>query len=277
MIKRTAGTKATLALGLATAALFALGGSALGATVTYTSTDVPQNVSENDTDTSTLALPQGLPPATDIDIVGIGLAAASNSADQSLALTNPAGLNRFVVLLGCSSYPGGTNFNLDQQAPGNPFGGAGTCPAGTTGQTYKPSTSAGSATPLTDLLGPTGGTWTMTYDDAGALGSGGTLSSWGLRVTYQPLTLAASGKKQRVKKRVRIKATCNTDCSLAFGGDAKGAPIPLGPNATQKLSVKVKGKALARVEDGGKLKVKLTATNTLGESVKQTVKVKVLG
>lgn len=226
---------------------------------TYAGTGVPVTIAEGQTATSTTAVPEGLPPVVDIDVVSLGLTAAPDASDQTVSLTAPGGTQRLIVNSGCAGYPGGSSFTLDQQAQTNPFGGPGTCPPGT--GTYRPSNSPASSTPLTDLLGPGAGSWTLAYADAGAAGSGGTLGSWALRITHAPIKLTAKRKQpQRTGKLVRITARCNGECTLRVGGDAKKRALGIESGVTRQLALPVRASALRRTRDGGRLRIRLHAT-----------------
>lgn len=240
-------------------------GSAAAAVFLYAGTDVPKTIGEGESASSTVTVPPGFGAVTDVDVAHLGLTAFADASDQTVSLRNPAGLERLIVNNGCTSYPGGSSFTLDQQAQTNPFGGAGTCPPGT--GTYRPSNSGASSTPLTDLLGQGTGTWTLTYADAGVGGSGGTLGSWGLRVTHAPIKLSAKAKKrQRVlSKRVKITVRCNADCTLRIAGDAKPLALSLSQGRDTPLSVRVKAGALRRSRHGEKLRLELDATGRFGE------------
>ena len=250
-------------------------GAARGAAFTYAGEGVPQTIGEGQTATSTATVPPGFGAAVDVDVVSLGLTAVADATDQTVILSNPAGLQRLIVNSGCVAYPGGSSFTLDQQAQTSPFGGAGTCPPGT--GTYRPSNSPASTMPLTDLLGPSAGTWTLTYSDGGDGGSGGTLGSWGLRISHAPIKLTAKRKKRQViNKRARITALCNAECTLRVGGDAKRLAIPLQGGVSRSLSLPIKAGALARTREGGKLRIELTATGRFGEVDERELRISVV-
>jgi hypothetical protein len=262
---------------LGTASLFALSGTAYGAVATYPGEGLPDFIDHGEESSRTTVVPPGRPPAIDIDVVTLNISAPSNSAEQGMSLRNPSGVERLLINLGCTSYPGVT-FALDQQAPGNPFGGGGTCPPAS-GATYKPSDSPTGSTPLTDLLGPSSGTWTMTYDDAGAVSNPGgfdaILGSWALRITHEPLALVEAIKKQKLRPKLKFKATCNGNCSLTVAGNVKTKTVNLLAGIQTLIKVKLKDTALDRLEDSGSAKLKLTTSNDLAESVKEKAKIKI--
>lgn len=250
-------------------------GQALAATGTYTSTDVPKTVAEGETKSSTLTVPGEHPKITDIDVIGVSLTAGAGAGDQTLSLANPGGATGTLLTAGCNIYPAGTNINFDDQAGGVPFAfDPGHCSSLTSGSTFLPS----SASPLTALLtGAAGGTWSLAYSDGGITGTGGSLSAWGLRLTFSPLSVTATAKKQGLAPKLRIRATCNGDCQLTTGGDGKKRTFTLHKDAASALKVPLKSKALQRLENGGKAKIQLTAGDDLGDSATSTVKVKVTG
>jgi hypothetical protein len=256
-------------------AMLALAATANATPVTYTNSDVPKSIAEGGTANSVVTVPAGRPPITDVDVVNIQLLAASNAADQQLSLTPPAPPSHQIVNLGCASYTPGTNLTHDQQAPGNPFGGAGTCPPGT--GTYKPSTSVFSSTPLADAVNnAASGTWTLQYHDSNVSGTGGTLNGWGLRLTYEPLTITAKADAQKLKKTLLIRDVfCNANCSLTTGGDAKPATFAGLQNKPQSLRVSLTKKARKRLAEKGNARIALTADSGYGDVVTETVKVKI--
>jgi hypothetical protein len=269
------GASRKLILAITAVAGFGCVGTADAATVTYTSSDPPQSVAEGGQAASSVTVPQGRTDAADIDVVGIQLLAASNSADQQLTLINPYGFQRLIVNLGCTSYPAGTNFNLDQDAAGNPFGGAGTCPPGT--GTYKPSTSPQSGTPLADIgISPSSGRWGLNYHDTNVSGSGGTLNGWGLRITHEPLgcILRSENDEQQLKKPLLISAVCNAYYSLITGGDAKRVTLTVSDSHAHLVSAPLTKKARKRLRKKGKAKVALTVDDGYGDVISQTLKVK---
>jgi hypothetical protein len=254
-------------------AMLGFSGSAGAATVTYTSSEVPRSMLEGGIVGSNITIPRGRTRVTDVDVVGIQLL-ASNSGDQTLELNNPAGFDRLIAN-NCTSYPAGTNFTLDQEAAGNPFG-PGTCPPGT--GTYKPSTSPESSTPLADFAGSPAGTFSLIYDDAGGGGTGGTLNGWGLRITHEPLGCilrAEDGDEQKLKKAFGISALCNADSSLTTSGHARRLTFPLTRLKAQLLSVPLKKKAFKRLRKKGKAKIGLTVDDGYGDILSQTMKIKI--
>jgi hypothetical protein len=266
-----------LPVALAVVAAITLGatGAASGAVFIYAAGGLPQTIGEGGTTTTTVTVPPGFGPAVDVDVFRLGLTAAADASDQTVGLANPAGLQRLVVNSGCTAYPGGTSFDLDQQAQTSPFGGTGTCPAGT--GTYRPSNSPASSTPLTDLLGPSAGSWALTYSDAGAAGAGGTLGSWGLRMTHAPIKLTAKRRKrQAVGKGARIKVRCNLDCTLSIGGDAKRLVVQLQEGIARKLDLAIKAVDLRRTRDGGEVRIALKATGRLREVDQATLRIGVV-
>jgi hypothetical protein len=269
----TALTAAALAA-LAAAAL--LTPSASAAVVTYTSTDVPKTIGDGATATSVLHAPGNLPPVTDLNIVGVRVASsAGNNSDKYLYLRAPNDGEASMLggTGGCTTL--GFNITYDDQAAAA-FTAPGDCSA-----TGARRPSLGTLSRLfagDEFKGPNvEGTWTMNFVDPGALAPGtASLNGWGLRVTFAAMTCKSRAKKQPLKKKLKVEVKCDSDAKVKAFGDAKRRSFNAHAGSDE-VKVPLKGGARNRLEGGGKAKIKLEASNELGDVLKEKVKVKITG
>jgi hypothetical protein len=275
MSKRTIRRAAILAALAAITALTSMAGAASAATVTYSSTTafaVPNNPGIAGID-QVVNVPAGLTPVQEVEVPMAPSFPAGGGADLSYKLRSPDNTEMFVALSPCPFSPNTTSFTLSDDAPDRvgqiPF--CNNQQNGGTGHTDDPD---GKKLSIYDGK-PSGGNWVLNVRDLGLNATQGTLNSWGVKITHAPLTIAGKGKKQRVKKSAKVQLTCNADCTVTGGGDAKGRSYELDQNEAGQVAFPIKRKALKRVADGGKLKLKLTVSDAIGDTVTKQVKVKV--
>jgi subtilisin-like proprotein convertase family protein len=148
---------------------------------TYSSTDVPKNISSGGTPSvsSVLNVPSG-GTISDVNVVGlVGTHSWINDVDFNL--TSPAATAVQIMAQSCGNQDN-FNLNLDDEAAGLPGGWP--CPP-TGGGTYRPSN------PLSAFDGQSStGTWTLRIDD-NANQDGGSLTGWGLQICTSGTTAAA--------------------------------------------------------------------------------------
>ena len=194
-------------------------------------------------------------------------------ADLSYKLRDPSGTEMFVMLSPCPFSTNASNFTISDDAP-NQVGQVTFCNNLQSGGSGHPDDPDGKK--LAIFQGkPSGGNWVLNVRDIGLNATQGTLNSWGVKITHEALSIAAKAKKQAVKRNAKVKLTCNADCSVKGGGDAKARTFDLDQDEATRVAIPVKGKALNRVADGGRLKLKLTVTDATGETVAKKIKVKV--
>jgi hypothetical protein len=264
-----------IGLGAVVAAL-GLAATAQAGVVTYTSTDVPKAFDDGQTVTSSLTVPPGRPPATDVEVAPLQAFTPIGSGDRAIFLRGPNNLTSLLIPSGCNSF--NVNATFDDSAA-NPWDTNGSCsaPAGTV---LKPTT------PLSALLSPSEGTWTMTASDPGNLlqAGPGSISGWSLRVTHAEATapggleLDVSAAKQRLKKgKVKLTVSCNVNCTITSGKDAKARSLSLSAGQSERVKLPLRRKARKRLDDGGKAKLALTATDETGGTDTDKLKVKIRG
>lgn len=263
---------------LAAAAVATLPAAASAATVSYTNAAplaVPNNTGIAGIDL-TVAVPAGLPPVEKAEVQMAPSFPAGGGADLSYKLRDPSGTEMFVMLSPCPFSTNASNFTISDDAQFQ-VGQVTFCNNLQSGGSGHPDDPDGKK--LAIFQGkPSGGNWILNVRDLGLNATQGTLKSWSVKLTHAPLSLTTSARKQKakkVKKGAKVTLSCNADCSITGGGDAKGGTFQLGQDQTQQLTVPVKRKSLKRVADGGKLKLQLTATDATGETVTKQVKVKV--
>lgn len=250
----------------------ALPGAAPGATVTYrndTTTFAQVNFPPLPREVSVITVPAGRPPVAKVELPGVKVSAPNpGGSDVDMELIGPAGtsppLNLYDGSL-CNTFSEGFPINFTDS-------GAPMALANCDGD-RKP------LDPRTLALyngGPSSGTWTMSVYDTVNGAPNWSFHGWGLTITHAPLVLNASASKQKIrKKRIALKATCTGNCSVATAGDAKASTAALSQDQAATLKPKLARKALKRLSDGGKAKVKLTATNDIGDSVTRTLAIKI--
>jgi hypothetical protein len=259
---------------IATASL----GSAQAATVTYMSTDVPKQIDDGLTASSTLFGPENLPPVLDLEIVGVQVAATmagGSHRDKVLFLTAP---NSFGAALaggngGCTSL--GFNATFDDQAASE-FNDTSDCTATATRRPTNGNISSLFAGDEFSSPG-IGGSWQLSFQDFGNgafLAPPARLNAWGLRATFAAMKCSVGGKKQELKKKLEVEVKCDADTNVKTSGDAKGRTLKAHAGK-DTLKVALKGGALRRLDGGGKAKIKLEAANELGDVFTKKVKVKV--
>jgi hypothetical protein len=263
---------------LAVLGTLALAASSNAAFVTYTnSTPVLLPVSATGTGpagvSSSIQIP-GRPPFDRLEVTDVKLIYPGGGAlDMTLALRDPTGAE--FSLIGsnpaCATMPAGSSISFSDGGAG-PFGtSAATCPIGGA-VTVKPS----DPRTLAFFKGRAAlGRWDLIVRDPNTAAlPQAHLDGWSMRVTHAPITLTATAKKQALKKKLRLQVTADGDCLLSFGKDGKGS-TSLTANQPTTVKAKLKPTSLHRLEDGGKARIGLTATNDLGGSASQTVKIKV--
>ena len=235
--------------------------AALATSVTYTSTDVPAVAHDNVSGVSDLIVPGGRPPEQKVEVVGLSAGTPIGSADRALILEAPnAKTSTLMPTAVCDTW-GFTNISVTDDAQFQ-------LPCSATDPPYKP------ATPLAPLLTPAAGKWTMTLADGINPSGDGQISAWGLRITYAPLTVAATAAKQKVKKKsVAVTATCNGDCTLDASGDGTATGVKATSGVPIAVIVLLPKKAAKKAKAGKKKKVSLTltATNDIGDKTTAAV------
>lgn len=277
MSKKTIRRVGMLTALAAVSAFASFAGAANAATVTYSSTNafsVPNNTGIAGVDL-VVNVPAGLPPVEKVEVPMAPSFPAGGGADLSYKLRSPSNTSMFVALSPCPLSPNTTNFTLTDDAPDRvgqvPF--CNNRQNGGTGHTDDPD-----GTKLSIYKGePSGGNWVLNVRDIGLNATQGTLNSWGVKITHEPLSLTGLAKRQTVKRKAKVMLTCNANCSVRSGGDAKGRAYTLDQGEATKVAIPIKGRALDRVADGGKLKLKLAVTGATGETVTKKVNVKVAG
>jgi hypothetical protein len=264
-----------LAALVAVTASASLAGAANAATVTYSNTNafsVPNNTGIAGIDL-VVNVPTGLPPVAKVEVPMAPSFPAGGGADLSYKLRSPSNTEMFVALSPCPFSPNTTNFTLSDDATDRvgqvPF--CNNQQNGGTGHTDDPD-----GKKLSIYQGqPSGGNWVLNVRDIGLNATQGTLNSWGVKITHEALSITGLARRQAVKRKAKVSLTCNANCSVQSGGDAKGRTYTLDQGEATKVAIPIKGRALDRVADGGKLKLKLTVTDATGETVTKKVKVKV--
>jgi hypothetical protein len=261
---------------LAVATAFAsFAGAANAATVTYSNTTafpVPNNTGIAGVDLK-VNVPAGLPPVQKAEVQMAPSFPSGGGADLSYKLRDPSGAEMFVMLSPCPFSSNASNFTISDDAQ-YPVGQVTFCNNLQSGGSGLPDDPDGKK--LAIFQGkPSGGDWVLNVRDIGLNATQGTLRSWAVKLTHAPLAIVGNAKRQRVKRNAKVKLTCNADCSVRAAGDAKARTFQLDQDETTRVAVPVKGKALDRVADGGKLKLKLTVTDATGETVTKRIKVKV--
>jgi hypothetical protein len=244
-----------------------LAASASAATVAYVSSDVPKTVDDGQTATSSVTVPAGRTPATDVNVVGFNLSSPSASSDRTLTLRAPNGGTAGIVG-GCNTISD-TGVTVDDEAPT-----AFSC-APASDSTIRPA-----GPPLSALAGAASGTWTMTFSDPGSvLAAGpGSLSSWALRITHAPFEFIVGAKGQELRPKVKVRATCNAKCSIKSSGDVKARKLKLAQNVSSKLTLPLKPEAFARLAAGGGVaRFTLLAKDGYGDRFTQKVKIRFPG
>jgi hypothetical protein len=225
-----------------------------------------------DTQQSTITVPGGRTPVAKVELPSVQMAATNpDGADLSLALVGPAGTTPAFDLIGpnaCLSYNPGDPTNFTDS--GQPIGLA-AC-AGD----RKPED------PRTLALfngGPSSGTWTMLVDDDNNdPNSDVSFFGWGLRITHAPFVFAVKAKKQPLRKKVKLSATCNAKCTITSSGDVKARSLVQAKDVNVKFKLPLKARAFERLEDGGgKAKFTLVASDGYGDLSTQKVKVRFPG
>lgn len=262
---------------LAVTAVAGIPAAASAATVTYTNAtafSVPNNTGIAGIDL-VVSVPTGRPDVQKIEVPMRPSFPAGGGGDVSYKLRAPDATEMFVMLNGCPAFPNTSDFTISDEAA-FPVGVINFCVAEPNGGTGRPDDPDGKKLSIFNGR-PSGGVWALNVRDIGLNATQGTLNSWGVKITHEPLTITGKGKKQRIKKSAKVKLTCNADCTVTGGGDATGRSFELDQNETDQVAFPLKRKALKRVADGGKLKLKLNVTDEIGDVVKTTVKVKTLG
>jgi hypothetical protein len=252
------GTQASrLILGaIAIGALLVLAAPAKAGVVTYTSTDVPKAFDDGQTIGSDLTVPPDRTPAIDVDVTPLNAFTPPGSADRVIFLQGPNGQTSTLVPPGCNTFS--VNINFDDQAPGNPFSDCNP----TAGSTRKP------ASPLSPLLGPAAGTWSMTAADPGNLlqAGPGSIEAWSLRITHAPPTLEIAAAKQKLRKKLTFTATSNADGTLVSSGGVTATTTQLIANQPTPIAAGLRKALLKRLakklKNGKKPKVSVQGTFT---------------
>jgi hypothetical protein len=237
--------------------------AAHAASVTYTSTDVPAIAHDNVSGVSELTVPGGRPPEQKVEVVGLSGGTPIGSSDRALILKAPNAKTSTLMPTALCDTWGFTNTSITDDAQFQ-------LPCSSTDPPYKP------ATPLAPLLTPPAGKWTMTLADGANPSGDGTISAWGLRITYAPLTVAATAVKQKVKRKsVSITATCNGDCTLDVTGGGTATGVKASSGVPVAAIVVLPKKAAKKAKAGKKKKVSLTvtATNDIGDKTTAAVTV----
>jgi hypothetical protein len=276
-----AGAIASLA---GTAALLLSAAPAGAGTATYMSTDVPKSIDDGIKAVSTVTIPPGLPPATDLDVVGAQVSgSAGSNTDKFLLLGSAQNGPDFQMDLLSSCPSLNLTASFDDEA-GSLFTTPGDCTA--TGITRKPK---GGGVLKTLLFYDGGsdklyadGTWPLTFWDMGAptaTAGPATLSAWGLRVTYEPMTFTAEAEKQPLSKTVEVTVKCSAACDIHPSGDARPGSVHAG-QGSDKLKLPLTRKARKRLRKRlrkrgrGKANLSLEATNDVGDAISRSLKVK---
>jgi hypothetical protein len=261
----------------AATAFISIAGAASAATVTYSNTtafSVPNNTGIAGVDLK-VNVPAGLPPVQKAEVQMAPSFPTGGGADLSYKLRDPSGTEMFVMLSPCPFSSNASNFTISDDAT-YPVGQVTFCNNLQSGGSGLPDDPDGKK--LAIFQGkPSGGDWVLNVRDIGLNTTQGTLRSWAVKLTHEPLAIVGKAKRQRVKRKAKVMLTCNADCSVTAGGDAKGRTYQLDQDEATRVGFPIKGKALNRVADGGKLKLKLTVTDATGETVVKKVKVKVAG
>jgi len=264
------------AIGIAVWAVLALAPAARAGVVTYPGT--PITIDDGQMVTGTAKVPDGTPPATDLDVVGVRVTGgAGMHNDKVLELGSARNGPDFWINLipGCPSL--NLDITFDDQA-GSKFTGPGDCTA--TG-TRRPALGGVLTTLLFFDAGNdklyADGTWPLRFwDMAGPafMAAPATVSAWGLRVTFEPMTFTVSAEKQPLKKSVEVEVKCSADCDVHGGRDARGQAFHIKAGA-EKLKLPLKRKVRKRLrKKGGKAKLDLAATNDTGDAISRSLKVK---
>jgi hypothetical protein len=239
--------------------------SASAATVAYVSRDVPKTFGDGQTVVSTVTVPSGRTPATDVNLIGFNVSSPSGSGDRSIALRGPSG-GTAGVIGGCDTIAD-TGVTVDDEAAS-----AFSCTPGD-GATFRPA-----GPPLSALAGAASGTWTMTLSDSGGLAAGpGTLSSWALRITHAPFVFTVDAKGQPLRGKIKLRATCNAKCTISSTGDVKRRKLVQAQNVNVKFKLPLKPSAFERLEDGGTARFTLVAKDGYGDVSTQKVKIRFPG
>jgi hypothetical protein len=250
----------------AAAISLSLAASASGATVAYVSSGVPKSVGDGQTITSTVTVPSGRTPATDVNVVGFSASSPSASGDRALTLRNPSG-GTAGIIGGCDTISD-SGVTVDDEAASafscTPADGATIRPAGP---------------PLSALDGAASGTWTMSLvDPGGGLAAGtGTLFSWALRITHAPFVFTIDAKGQPLRTKIKLGATCNAKCTIRSSGDLKKRKLVQAQNVSSKFKLPLRANAFERLEDGGTARFSLVAKDGYGDVSTQKVKLRFPG
>jgi cell division septation protein DedD len=255
----------TTAISAATGVIvLSLAASAPAATVTYTSGDVPKTVDDGQSVTSSVTVPSGRTAAIDVDVVGLNVLSPTGSGDRNLLLRAPNGGTAGIVPGSCDTIAD-TGMIVDDEAPS-----AFSC------QPPALSSMRPGGTPLSSLDGPSAGTWTMTFGDAGGppAADPGTLSTWSVRVTHAPFLFTVLAKGQELRPKIKVRATCNAKCSIKSSGDVKARKVKLAQNVSSKLRLPLKPEAFSRLAaGGGTARFTLLAKDGYGDRFTQNVKI----
>jgi hypothetical protein len=250
----------------AVAIALSLAASASAATVAYISGDVPKTVGDGQTVTSSVTVPSGRTPATDVNVVGFNLSSPSASGDRMLTLRSPNG-GTAGIIGGCDTIAD-TGVTVDDEAAS-----AFSCTP-TDGATIRPA-----GPPLSALVGAASGTWTMTFSDPGSglTAGSGSLSSWALRITHAPFVFTVNAKGQPLRGKIKLSATCNAKCTITSRGDVKRRKLVQAQNVNSKLKLPLKAGAFERLADGGIARFTLIAKDGYGDVSTQKVKIRFPG
>jgi hypothetical protein len=264
----------TSAIGIAVWAVLGLASAAQAGVVTYPGP--PLTVDDGMMVTSQVTVPGGRPPVTDLDVAGVQVSGGAGfHNDQVLSLLSSRARDVTVDLMpGCQSL--GLNIDFDDQA-GSKFANP-DCTATGTRQPF--------AGRLRDLMfeDPANGhleadgTWTMRFWDMNGpafMAEPATLSSWALRVTYEPMTFTAEAEKQPLRKTVEVTVKCSSACDIRPGGDARPGSFHASKDSDKlKLPLTKKARRRLRKRGKGKVNLSLQATNSLNDAISRSLRVK---
>jgi hypothetical protein len=255
---------------LGVSAALALSGVAQAATVTYRN-DTTQfsPVTFGSPGESTITVPADRTPVLKLEVPGVSLDANGDGLDADLTVTGPLGTAPPFDLVSdaCTQYSRNALINFTDSAAnviGDPNCAGDLRPED----------------PRTLALfngGPSSGKWTATITDDGPGPSPISFLGWGIRITHAPFELGVSGRKQHLRSKIRLSASCNAKCTIISAGDVKARTLLQGQGVNNTFKLPLKGRAIKRLDDGGKAKIKLTADDGYGDVVTRKLKVKILG
>jgi hypothetical protein len=268
------GARSFSAISVATGVIvLSLVASASAATISYRNdTTVFDPVNFFTPGVSQVTVPGGRTPVAKLEIQSVKLAAGNGDGDDAdLTLTGPAGTTPPFDLVSdeCVEYSSTQPLDFTDSA-------ANTVGFSNCSGPVKPED------PRTLALfngGPSSGTWTATIDDDdNAAMSDVSFFGWGLRITHAPFVFTVKAKKQPLRRKVKLSASCNAKCTITSSGDVKSRSLVQAKDVNVKFKLPLKARAFERLEDGGgKAKFTLVASDGYGDLSTQKVKVRFPG